>query len=1276
MSEQLSVEDSSAENPGSGPDTGPGPGSILRAPTPQEVRDELAAMVVRDLRGPVHGDEEQLGNDPREWYVLGKLAPNGTEVAPDQLDTLAESDSCDTDDNGTDPETQAPNTPSLVPSSLGFTARVKGTVTELLVSATWGEYTSVADPERPQARRYQRQPRGGEIPVKLAEGTITAQTLDPQVPDVKVRGRVRWHDDAWLVTLFLVNTQSGIGVRPWVFQAELAARSANDTACFLPRRPADRTSKGGDATDRAEQRRLAMAYRLLPEFAIGHSCGAHAHVDPGDPMRARRIVTATAPQHELPATDVPDAAADPDLPELASLVLDMKVLAALEAEPLRAALLPLVTGYRAWIERAQRHAGQPEARLDGFRPEIRDTLTAAREAATRIEAGIDLLTGPPGLRDERALAAFRFANSAMHQQRIHTIAAAQRRRDPNLLPDQAVAAADADERAARNRSWRPFQLAFLLLNLPALADPGHPERSTDTEAAIADLLWFPTGGGKTEAYLGLTAFTLAIRRLQPESEYGGYRADRGIAVLMRYTLRLLTIQQFYRAAALICACEVLRRADTARWGSEPFRIGLWVGGDVTPNSVDRAEEWVRELNRDKGRPRLGGGSPHQLTHCPWCGSALEAARAVTVDLKGLRRTWVRCPDVMYCPFGPMGEYSGAHGAEPGLPVVVTDEELYRLLPSLVIATVDKFAQLPWQGATRTLFGGVDRYCERHGHLAAETTSAAWESATGHQATDALPPARILPGARIRPPDLIVQDELHLISGPLGSLVGLYESAVDRLATWERGPGKYVRPKVIASTATVRRARKQIGALFNRETRIFPPPGLDADDSFFARTRPVQGPGSRPGRLYVGLCAHGSRIKNTHIRVYVALLAAAHALHEKYGRNEITDPYMTVVGYFNSLRDLGGMRRLVEDDVTTRVGRAAERGLANRREPQLRELTSRMSNEDIPAVLAELERSYTGRSAGYGPDAGPSRSGSEGQRAESARAVDVLLATNMIAVGVDVPRLGAMIVANQPKSPAEYIQATSRVGRAAPGLVFTVYNWARPRDLSHYESFEAFHATMYQHVEALSVTPFADRAIDRGLSGVLAALVRDLRPDYNTNLGAGYLTRDSELADHVTQYLRRRALDVTGHRAIGEQIQRHLDDRLDYWERRRRAPGIRLGYRVGRGTQSGDIEALLREPETGAWTRFTCPTSLRNVEPGIQLILSHDPDSHTKVDQDTDEPAWAARASDEDQNAAGGGAADTITGAAGTGTTGTGTAGTGAAGTGTTGTVTTRTGADQ
>ena len=482
----------------------------------------------------------------------------------------------------------------------------------------------------------------------------------------------------------------------------------------------------------------------------------------------------------------------------------------------------------------------------------------------------------------------------------------------------------------------------------------------------------------------------------------------------------------------------------------PFRIGLWVGARVTPNRTDDASDWLKQQRGGKRPPTRALGSPHQLVSCPWCGSGLEPGRDITVDVLS-RRTLITCPDP-FCPFGP-----GVHDGD-GLPVVVVDEEIYRLLPSLIIGTVDKFAQLTWRGETEGLFGRVSKRCTRHGYVTADTMAEKWELHTDtsqHPAKGGEPPGRIEKVAPLRPPDLIIQDELHLISGPLGSMVGLYEAAVDRLATWELAHGKRARPKVIASTATVRRAPRQIGALFDRRTEVFPPPGLDVGDTFFARQRPTS-PGAdlyAPGRRYVGICAHGIRMKSTLIRVYVSALGAAQKLHEKYGKNPVTDPYMTLVGYFNSLRDLGGMRRLVEDEVSARLTRANERGLARRYDPLLRELTSRLSSTDIPEVLDHLMVPFV-------------KDRPKGERPP----IDVLLATSMIAVGVDVPRLGVMVVANQPKSSAEYIQATSRIGRRAPGLVFTVFNWARPRDLSHYETFEHFHATIYRQVEALSVTP--------------------------------------------------------------------------------------------------------------------------------------------------------------------------------------------------------------
>ena len=350
----------------------------------------------------------------------------------------------------------------------------------------------------------------------------------------------------------------------------------------------------------------------------------------------------------------------------------------------------------------------------------------------------------------------------------------------------------------------------------------------------------------------------------------------------------------------------------------------------------------------------------------------------------------------------------------------------------------------------------------------------------------------------------------------------------------------------------------------------------------------------PGRRYVGICAHGIRMKSTLIRVYVSVLGAAQKVHEKYGQNPVTDPYMTLVGYFNSLRDLGGMRRLVEDDVSARLTRANERGLARRYDPLLSELTSRLSSTDIPSVLDHLAVPFV-------------KDRPKGER----RPIDVLLATSMIAVGVDVPRLGIMVVDSQPKSSAEYVQATSRIGRRAPGLVFTVFNWARPRDLSHYEAFEHFHATIYRQVEALSVTPFADRAVDRGLSGVLVALVRDLSDAYNGNLKASAFDRNDELADHIVRYLKRRAGNVSGDNAVGIGVERQLDARLDQWNTERKVPGRRLAYDRPGGA-SDDIAGLLRRPEEGPWRRMTCQTSLRNVDQGIRLLLDREDGNLTSV----------------------------------------------------------------
>lgn len=778
----------------------------------------------------------------------------------------------------------------------------------------------------------------------------------------------------------------------------------------------------------------------------------------------------------------------------------------------------------------------------------------------------------PTYHDAHAAEAFRFMNQAMWHQRVHSLIAEAVRRGQQPDLEQIDVPA--------NRRWRPFQLAFILLNIPALADLHHPDRNA-SPTALVDLLWFPTGGGKTEAYLGLTAFTLGIRRLQ--GVVAGRSGMDGVAVLMRYTLRLLTLQQFQRATTLICACEMIRRDHPATWGTMPFRIGLWVGQRTTPNTTAQSDE---ALKREHGQYRRasavgGSGSPAQLTNCPWCGTPIQPEKGHIRVEKVIGRTLTYCGDPLGdCPF------SKRRADGEGLPVLVVDEDIYRRLPALLIATVDKFAQLPWNGATGMLFGQVDGYCERHGFR-----SPAMDDAQRHPAQAGYPATSVRPHGPLRPPDLIIQDELHLISGPLGTLVGLYETVVDRLSSWDVA-GQRVRPKVIASTATIRRAPDQVHALFARQVAVFPPQGLDADDNFFSRQQTDTT--VEPGRRYLGICAIGKRQKAVLIRVYVALLAAGQTLYERYGTH--ADPWMTLVGYFNAMRELGGMRRLVEDDVRSRLGQVAQRGFAKRRPPRLEELTSRKGATDIPRILDWLEVRYDPLD-----EAKRAQDRKAGTRIEQPEPLDVLLATNMISVGVDVKRLGLMVVSGQPKTTAEYIQATSRVGRSAPGLVCTIFNWSRPRDLSHYEQFEHYHATFYQQVEALSVTPFAAQAQRRGLSALLVALTRLLGDGFAANDRAGRVSATHPYVVEAIRIVAERAELVLGTRAAADQVRDELHDLLDIWQREaaKTTGGRVLGYKP---QKDGLTIGLLTSPTSGRWDSFTCLNSLRDVEPSVHLIL--------------------------------------------------------------------------
>ena len=1190
------------------------------------VRDLLELAVRDDLLGPAGGPHELIKDmSVRDRYLVGKLAPRRpgdgetTAVEPaaavDEIGDIEDERAASIHEPGAEfasasgrvePEDDAldeidtTNNQSLVPSSMGFTFCVAPGVESLAIDVRWGRYERVPSDEHDivktrknratgkeeetKVKVWRRIPCGRVVPLILSDGPIRPSTPDRDQPDVRLQGTVRTNNQGErLVTLFLVNGQlepDDNKDRAWLFQPEIsvtAPEGAADKAIFR-RRPSNEI-----VVDDPERDRLALIYRNRLEFAVGHGVSVHADTIPDDSGKAWQIRTEIIPRYEIAVTETPGLDPD-DRPAMRRMVdegwLDMSRLAELEPPALRDALSCLVDDYAVWIEEQR---ARLKSEITGFDEPGRDVIARCEDTLRRLREGMSTLFS-----DDAALSAFRFANRSMALQRVRSLYALKRRRG------EAADVAQLD--IPRNRSWRPFQLAFLLLSVPSLADPAHPDRTKPVEA-FADLLWFPTGGGKTEAYLGVAAFAMAMRRLK--NDLGGLDASRGLAVIMQYTLRLLTLQQFQRATALLCAMEVIRREDEKTWGKEPFSLGLWVGNRVTPGRTEDAHQAIEAL-RNGDRNRAGISSPAQLTSCPWCGSEISAGRDIEVD-RIVGRTLIHCGDKLgTCEFSRAGSSRLAH---PGLPVKVVDEEIYHRPPTMMIATVDKFAMMAWRPEVRNLFGRVDEECERHGLL--------WpghDCGTGHRARGSHPAAKVKQVRTLRPPDLIIQDEFHLISGPLGTMVGLYESAVDELSTWPLGDTK-VRPKVVASTATVRRAEDQVRNVFMRRISVFPPSGLDVEDNFFSVQRPIE---EKPGRSYMGICAPGSSRPAVLIRTYTAFLTAAQALFDRFG--PIADPYMTLVGYFNSLRELGGMKRLAEDDVQTRSFRVSmslvdRPGLSQRRVDDVRELTSRVSSHDIPRYLDQLEIPFNGTfDSAIGKWA-------EHRAPGDPRPIDVVLATNMLSVGVDVSRLGLMVVNGQPKGTAEYIQATSRVGRTPPGLVATVLTWARPRDLSHYETFEHYHATFYQHVEAQSVTPFSPRALDRGLTGAMLSIIRNTYDPFAPNTGAGAMNSPSRPEMTATiGAVADRTWEVTEDATKKALIERELKHRADDWAKEAGVGGRTLVYqKYGAGPTA---YPLLEAPGVKPWTGWTVPMSMREVEPGVRLVME---DSRS-----TSDPSWRAR----------------------------------------------------
>ncbi len=1111
------------------------------ANSPSDLRERLVRALEADLIGPFDPEtgEEALRLPPSRWYLTGFLAPQGgrdpqAEVTGDE-ELGAEIDH-DEESGGTERETE-PKQKNRLPASMGMSVLLPAGSGKVRVQVSWAEYQP-EDRENEEGRRPQRVWRRVARPPVSLDLPLDPARIAAGVPvtadGVYLAGKLETSDlpdpGTLALTLFVVNGREPLPNGPQdersLFQASLEIACAEGIVA----RP---NRADGDAAD-LDSRVADLQFRGCCEYAVGHGISV-ARVTPAEDGRVTTVRTAW-----IPCAEVPRVVTGPD----AGVVTAMEELAAFpDGASLRRALEPLPAAYGVWI------AGQRgiDPGTDPRRATRDELMDEAERARGRIAEGIALLERDGEVRD-----AFQWANRAM--------AMAARQRNPERYTDGKVP------------RWRLFQLAFVLLNLPALADPRRDDRDD------VELIFFPTGGGKTEAYLGVIAFVLLLRRLRGRERPDG---GLGVAVMLRYTLRLLTLDQLARAATLVCALEVLRR-DEPRLGEVRFAVGLWVGRSATANTL--AEVKTRILDY-KNSSSPNAESPFPLTHCPWCNEPLGRDSLTMEPRDNPLEVIVGCGNFR-CEFAP--------GRSPeGLPVIFVDEQVYRELPAFLLATVDKLALLPWRGETGMLFG---RVLVRDGRRF-------WGPVD--QALGEIPrTARTALPDGLPPPELIVQDELHLISGPLGTMVGLYETAVESLCTRTLEDGTPVKPKILASTATVRRAREQIRSLFGRRrTAVFPPPGVDDGETWFACVDRES-----PGRLYLGVAATGRAMKAILLRAYVALLAGANRLYDPQGpADQTADAYMTLVGYFNSLRELGGMRRLVEDEVRNRCDEAEDRKpvgwtgphpwFRNRRvQSEPVELTSR---EDVGGVKRSKAR--LGK-----PFSDPER-------------VDVVLASNMISVGVDIDRLGLMVVAGQPKTTSEYIQASSRVGRQAerPGLVVACLNLHKPRDRSHYERFPAYHESFYRFVEASSLTPFSGPALDRGLAGTLLAMTRQDDPEMTPSTAAMRIADHRALADEAVRYLAERGAQQPGlegprQDAVRAGLVTRARLLVEAWERLAAlAPGG--GYRRiyspwdrGKGaTDRWMLRQVLDRPqgqEPPEVEMFKAPASMRDVEPSTHLWL--------------------------------------------------------------------------
>lgn len=1024
------------------------------------IRHQLVGAQQDGLDGP-----DLRGVLPTERFPCGAIYPvstsgEGIDPVGDDVEE-AEAAASVAGEDGAEPAIVRRYIP---PSSLGLSFFIQGPRVELQLLCSAVRYERTGRDER---GRYKNEwsrrtlvPGAGDEEIVNVHCPGKEQHQSYEVLAGRARLDVLWRyfANGWIVTVTLCNTQV-VSDDANEFVSERAEKTLFEAnlRCVIDAGEVGEYPRVDRSLLDNEEQEIELQYAAQRIYAIGHGCAAdwvttHAGV--------AELFTQT-----MPVAEVPQMTADTG--SGGDAALSLSALSRLDEHPsmLERELPSFVEGYATW-------AASQKDTISELSEDDRAAATriCRRTGATvnRMRGGLALLT-----KDSQARLAFALANRAMLDQ---------------MRQYDAVKGKPRSDDAYR---WRPFQLAFLLTVLESSADPDSEDRD------LVDLIWFPTGGGKTEAYLGLIAFQIALRRLRHPSTGGG------TCVLMRYTLRLLTRDQFLRASRLICALERVRRAR-GDLGLEPISIGLWVGKATSPNTFAEAEKLLSEARASGELP------PLVLDSCPWCGNRFDARSSYQATGRLF---------AFHC-VNPQCELRGA------LPCNVVDEALYANPPTMLVATVDKFARLAWEERASAFFGGVQ-------HL---------------------------------PPELIIQDELHLIASALGSVAGLYEAGVDTVL---RLRGTY--PKYVASTATIRMATQQVRRLYGRDVSVFPPPGLSRDDSYFARTVPLT---ERPGRMYVGYLAPMLNRQKCMAPLAAALLLAPNTLFkDEQEREALIDAWWTQVVYHGSLKGVGNSHTVFVSDVGDFM-RLLNPRADTRTQANIAQLTSLQTAPENSAIFTRLALNKDAQDS-----------------------LDAVLATNMVSVGLDVARLALMTINGQPLTTAEYIQASSRVGRSeVPGIVFMNYYRDQARSLSHYESFRPYHEAFYRFVEPTSVTPYTYQARQRALHAALVIVMRHTGMGLAGNDTAGKFDPSHADVNKAILELKRRCGQSASDQGQLAEIEAHIDSLAAAWRNeveRCRDSRRALRYQVPGNDNAADRLIYNHDDRIrGLWPTLQ---SLRNVE---------------------------------------------------------------------------------